>query len=122
MSSYSTQTLLNAVTATTTSAPFEIGSAVGVSLQFVASAITSGNGVFTVLVSNDGVNYIAYNRLVSNVTNTNAQTDTRVAAVTLASNTNAIVFIPESDAFKFIKVVATRTTDGTYSANLFVRR
>lgn len=122
MPSYSTQTLLNAVTATTTSNAFEIGSAVGVSLQFVASAVSSGNGVFTVLVSNDGVNYIAYNRLISNVTKTNAQTDTHVASVTLSSDTNAMAFIPASDAIKFIKVVVTRTTDGTYSANLFVRR
>ena len=122
MSSYSTQKLLNGVLVTTTSDAFEVGSATGVSLQFVASAISSGNGVFTVLVSNDGVNYIAYNRLVSNVTNTNGQTDTRVASVTLSSNTNAVVFIPASDAFKFIKVVATVTTDGAYSANLFVRR
>lgn len=122
MHSYSTQTLLNAVTATTTSSAFEVGSATGISLQFIASAISSGNGVFTVEVSNDGTNWIAYNRLVSNATNTNAQTDTRVASVTLSSNTNAFAFIPASDAFKFIRTVVTRTTDGTYSALLFVRR
>lgn len=122
MSSYSTQKLLNAVTATTTSAAFEVGSATGLSLQFVASGISSGNGVFTVIVSNDGTNWIAYNRMITNVTNTNAQTDTRVANVTLSSNTNAFAFIPTSDAFKYIAVTVTRTTDGTYSANLFVRR
>lgn len=122
MSSYSTQTLLNAVVATTTSSAFEVGSATGISLQFIASAISSGNGVFTVEVSNDGANWIAYNRLVSNVTDTNAQDDVHVASVTLSSNTNAMAFIPVDDAFKFIRTVVTRTTDGTYSALLFVRR
>lgn len=122
MRSYSSQTLLNAVAATTTSSAFELGSAVGRSLQFVATGISAGNGVFTVEISNDGTNWIAYNRLVPNVTDTNAQDDTHVASVTLSSNTNAIVFIPEDDAFKFIRVVVTRTTDGTYSAILFLRQ
>jgi len=122
MPSYSTQTLLNAVTATTTSSAFEVGSATGISFQFIASAISSGNGVFTVEVSNDGTNWIAYNRLVSNVTDSNAQDDTHVASVTLSSNTNAMAFIPVDDAFKFIRTIVTRTTDGTYSALLFVRR
>lgn len=122
MRSYSSQTLLNAVTATTTSSSFELGSAVGRSLQFIATGITSGNGVFTVEVSNNGTDWIAYNRLVTNVTDTNAQDDAHVASVTLSSNTNAIAFIPEEDAFKFIRVVVTRTTDGTYSAVLFLRQ
>lgn len=122
MRSYSSQTLLNAVTATTTSSAFELGSSVGRSLQFIASGITSGNGVFTVEISNNGTDWIAYNRLVTNVTDTNAQDDVHAASVTLSSNTNAFAFIPEEDVFKFIRVVATRTTDGTYSAVLFARQ
>lgn len=122
MSSFSTQTLLSAVTSTTTSSSFEIGEADKISLQFIASAISAGNGVFTVDVSNDGDNWIAYNRMNSNVTDTNAQTDTRVASVTLSSNTNAIVTFPIGDAFRFIRVKATVTTDGAYSAKLFLSR
>lgn len=122
MRSYSSQTLLNAVTATKTSSPFEVGSAEGRSIEFIANGISSGNGVFTVEVSNDGSNWVTYNRLVSNATNTNSQTDTRVGSVTLSSNANSIVFIPEGDVFKFIRVTVTRTTDGTYSAVLYLRQ
>ena len=114
----SKHTLLNAVTATTTSSVFAVGDKKNLSLQFVASSITSGNGVFTVEVSNDGTNYVAYSRLVSNVTKTNAQTDTHVASVTLSSNTSSMAFFPSGDSFQFIRVTVTRTTDGTYSAIL----
>ncbi len=85
------------------------------SLQFIATGITSGNGVFTVDVSNDNTNWVAYNRLTTNVTNTNAQTDTRVASVTLSSNTSAVVTFPETDAFNFFRVKVVPTTDGSYS-------
>ncbi len=88
------------------------------SLQFVASGITSGNGVFTVEVSNDGTNWVAYNRLTTNATNTNGQTDTRVASVTLSSNTSSIVFFPVGDYFRYLRVNLDATTDGTYSCIL----
>lgn len=110
-------TLLNAVTANT-NASVQVGDKKKLSLQLIASGISSGNGVFTVEVSNDGTNWVPYNRLVTNVTNTNAQTDTKVASITLNSNTSSIVFFPEGDAFQFIKVLLARTTDGSYSAVL----
>ena len=105
---------LDAVTATTTSRGIPMGPNGRTSIQFIAASISSGNGVFTVAVSNDNTNWIAYNKLTTNITNTNAQTDTRVASVTLSSNTSAVVSIPEN--FGFIRVTATRTTDGAYSA------
>lgn len=89
----------------------------GSSLQFVASGITSGNGVFTVEVSNDGSNWVAYNKMTTNVTNTNGQTDTRVASVTLSSNTSAVVSLPENFAFYRVKCVVS--VDGTYSATAY---
>lgn len=88
------------------------------SVQFTAASITSGNGVFTVEVSNDGTNWVVYSRLTTNVTNTNAQTDTRVASVTLSSNGSSVVFIPDPCAFYRVKVAPT--TDGTYSATAYV--
>ncbi len=88
------------------------------SIQFTCADHTSGNGVFGVEVSNDGVNWVVYNRLTSNVTNTNAQTDTRVVAPTLSSNTSQIFFFPTSDLFRLIRVFVTVTTDGTYTATL----
>lgn len=83
-------------------------------LQFIAESISSGNGVFTVEVSNDNINWIAYSRLTSNATNTNVQTDTRVASGTLSSNTSAVFAIP--DRFGFMRVKCVITTDGVYSA------
>ncbi len=112
-------TALNAVTATTTSGGVATGLSGVVSIQFIAASITSGNGVFTVGVSNDGTNWVAYNRLNSNVTNTNAQFDTRVASVTLSSNSSAMVTFPPGDIFNFVRVTCTRTTDGAYSAIVY---
>lgn len=104
-------------TVSTTSAGIP-GNQFGISsLQLVATGITSGNGVFTVQVSNDGVYYTDYNRLTTNATNTNAQTDTRVASVTLSSNASSFVTIPDPCAFFRVKVVPT--TDGTYSATAY---
>lgn len=110
-------TALNAVTATTTSGGIQTGLFGNVTIQFTAASITSGNGVFTIDVSNDGTTWTAYNRLTTNVTNTNAQTDTRVASVTLSSNLSQVVKIP--DLFNFIRVTCTRTTDGAYTAVVY---
>lgn len=110
--------VLNAVTADTTSAGFEVGQYKKFSLQFLAASISSGNGVFTVEISNDNVNWVAYSRLTTNATNTNAQTDTRVASVTLSSNTSSFVFFPAGDDFRFLRVKVDMTTDGAYSAFL----
>jgi len=90
------------------------------SIQCIGASIANGNGVFTVEVSNDGSNWVAYNRLNSNVTNTNSQTDTRVASVTINSNSSAIVTFPIDDAFAFMRIIATPTTDGFYSAYVYV--
>lgn len=113
------QTLLNGVTATTTSSSFPIDNAGRVSLQLRAAGISSGNGVFTVEVSNDGSNWVAYNRLTTNVTNTNAQTDVRVASVTINTNSGSMIFFPPGDTFNFLRVVCTVSTDGSYFATAF---
>ena len=113
--------LQNAVTATVSvanSLPFDVSKRQKMSIQFLASAISSGNGVFTVSVSNDGTNFITYNRLTDNVTNTNGQNDTRVASCTLSSNTSKIYFFPAGDYFRYIKCSVAVTTDGAYSAIL----
>lgn len=115
------EVLLNSVAATTVSNGVSIDNAARLSLMVFASGISSGNGVFTVEVSNDpGLGWVPYNRLTSNVTNTNGQTDTRVASVTLSSNATAIVFFPPGDTFNYLRTKVTRTTDGNYNAVLFV--
>lgn len=88
------------------------------SIQFTRSAHSAGSSAFGVEVSNDGTNWVVYNRLITNATNTNAQTDLRAAAPTLSSNTSSIHFFPTSDYFRYIRVFVTRTTDGTSTATL----
>lgn len=113
--------VLDAVTASVanTAAPtHSVGKRQLKSIQFTCANHTSGNGVFGVEVSNDGTNWVVYNRLISNVTNTNAQFDTRVAAPTLSTNTSSIYFFPTSDYFRYIRVFVTVTTDGTYTASM----
>lgn len=117
------EVLLNAVTATTTSRGAAIDSAGRLSLMVYGSGISSGNGVFTVEVSNDPVlGWIPYNRLTSNVTNTNGQTDTRVASATIntVSTGTAILFFPPGDTFNYVRTKVVVTTDGAYTATLFV--
>lgn len=110
-----TETLTNvAWSSYSYSNPLALNTDIPATVQFVAESISSGNGVFTCEVSNDNVNWLAYNKLTSNVTNTNAQTDTRVASSTLSSNTSSLFSIPERFGFIRFKVVVT--TDGSYSA------
>jgi hypothetical protein len=112
------ESILNAVIVDTTGEGFCVGDRTKLSVQFIASGITSGNGVFTIEVSNDNTNWVAYNRLTDNLTNTNTQGDTRVASCTLNSNSTKIYFIPVDDHFGYIRAKVDRTTDGTYSCVL----
>lgn len=119
-------TLISAVTATgvTTGSYVAVGERKRISIQFKATSITSGNGVFTIQVSNDGSTWTNYSRLTSNATNTNAQTDTRVASVTVSTNLTSggtggsIVFFPPGDHFEYLRAIVTVTTDGAYTATL----
>lgn len=113
--------LLDAVTATTTSSEFSLEGAKRVSFQFTRANHSSGSSAFAVTVSIDGINYVTYNKLVDNVTNTNAQTLTRVASVSLASNTSKVYSMDlQHDYFKYAKVTVTETTDGTHSATAYI--
>ena len=112
--------MLPAVTTTTTSGPIPVNNAGRLSIMLLSSGISSGNGVFTVQVSNDGTNFADYNRITTNVTNTNTQTDTRVASVTLSTNTTNFLFFPPGDTFAYFRTKVTVSTDGTYSAIAYV--
>ena len=59
-----------------------------------------------------GTDYVTYNKLISNVTNTNAQGSTRVANVTHSGNAVGFLTLSPEDAFEFIKVKVTSTTNG----------
>lgn len=107
---------LNAVTATTTSEPINIENAEKVTLEFTRANHSAGSSAFAVTVSVDGVNYVTYNKLIDNVTNTNAQTLTRVASATLSSDTSKHYTMDLSqEAFRWMKVTVTETTDGTHT-------
>lgn len=105
-----------------------------------AASITSGNGAFTVKGSLDvfeaaqatskdefnnphggtGVTVTALNLLIDNVTNTNAQTLTRVNGKTLSSNGDALLWVDPACVVNWLEITVTRTTDGTYSAWIVV--
>lgn len=107
------RTLMQSESTTKTSPAIDIRGAKKIELYLLRANHTSGSTVFTVEVSVDGTNFIAYNKLIDNVTNTNAQNKTRVASKTLSSNTAAILALDlENDAFYSMRVVGTVATDG----------
>ena len=108
---------IDAKTTTFTSDPISLEGVKRATLQFIRSNHSAGNGVFSVEVSNDGANWVTYNKLIDNVANTNAQSLTRVASSTLSSNTSKFYTLDFlMDCFKFMRVTVTVTTDGTHSA------
>ena len=110
------KTLLDAVTATTTSAAVSVEGLRRIGFQFKRAAHSSGSTAFTVEGTINGTDWTALSVIVSNATNTNAQTRTRVASVSLASDTTALAWLEDLVVLKAIRVVATETTDGTHSA------
>jgi len=114
-------TPLNAVVATTTSEAINIQYAEKVTLEFTRANHSVGSSAFTVTVSIDGETYVAYNKIISNVTNTNGQDLTRVATVTLAADGSSVASLDLSqDTFRFMKVTVTETTDGTHTCKAAV--
>lgn len=112
-------TLLNAVVVDSTSDGIIVGDRERMSLQLIAANITSGNGVFTVEISNDGgTTWVPYKRLITNANKTNAQTDTGVTSITLSQNGSDFLFFPPGDHFEMLRVKVGQTTDGAYSAIL----
>ena len=108
---------LDVVTATTTSDPVNIEGCVKMTLQFIRADHSAGSTSFAVSVSQDGVNWVTYNKLIANVINAIAEGLVRVAASSLASATSKMYSMDlENDTYKWMRVTATETTDGTHSA------
>ena len=115
-------TALDAVTETTTSNGIAVQGAKKITFAFTRADHGSGNTVFTVMGTIDGTNYYALNKLVKNVANSNSEQLTRVASITLSSNTTEIVSLDlQHDSFEKIKVKATETTDGTHTAKVLIQ-
>jgi hypothetical protein len=109
---------LNDVTASTDSAAQIIAGAKKITLFLKRSNHSAGSSAFKVQLSIDGgTTWVDYNGLITNVTNTNAQTLTRVGSVTLSSDTSSIVAVDLAHYnAHLMRVVVTETTDGTHRA------
>lgn len=115
--------VLNQVTATTTSDTIDIANAEEVGLIVKRENHTAGSSTFKIEVSINETDWIQVNRLVDNVTNTNAQGKTRIAEKVLSSDTVDFVTIEkELGVFKYARVTVTHDTDGTHSAWISIKK
>jgi len=113
----------NGVTAGTglVSRAFGVDNAGRLSLMVYGVGVTAGSATFYVEVSNDDtLGFVPYNRLISNVTNSNAQNDTKVSLIQQTTTGTSIVFFPDSDTFNFVRVRADVWPTGTYSAVFYI--
>lgn len=114
-------TLLNALTASGSSEEIVIAGAKRITLFLTRADHAAGTSTFDVDVSLDGTTYVDFNKLISNVTNTNAQNLTRVASVALAANgTTAVSMDLEHDCYFTMKLNVVEATDGTHSATALI--
>lgn len=112
---------IDAVTTTTTSNAILVAGAKAIGLEVYSEAVSETQdraGNFKITASMDGgTTFRTYNMLLSNATNSNEQNLTRVAtlALTAGSAQNAIAWLDPMTlgAITHIKVVFTRTTEGT---------
>lgn len=119
-------TALDAVTATTTSNKFYVGNAKRIGFLFRRTNHTAGNTVFTVNIGGEAEDTVtptmlATNMLITNTANTNVQNLTRVASVTLSSNTDAYVWLDPFVICTWVSVTATETTDGSHTAFIILQ-
>jgi hypothetical protein len=103
-----------------------VGNAKRIGILLRLGSHGSGNTVFTVKVGMetlDGTNaptMTAYNMLIDNVANTNAQTLTRIASKTLSANGDAFLWVSPETPINFIEVDYNTTTDGAASVFLLL--
>lgn len=101
---------------TTTSNGIDVSVSSATVVAFTATAISSGNGVFTINGSVDGANY--NNNIYFQDANS-ANATTFINSKTVSSNGTFIAIVPIG--YKFIKVQVVPTTDGTYSSAVGVQ-
>ena len=111
--------VLDAKTATATSNPVNILGAEKVTLFAKRAGHTSGSSTVTAAVG-VGTDTVAYNKWISNVTNTNVQGLTRVANLVLDSNTTGTLTMSPEDVFEFISITNTHATDGNCTVWLII--
>lgn len=114
-------TAIDGAVATTTSSKIWIGDFDRVAILFRRAEHGSGATALSVKagfgqLASDTPTMTTYNMLIDNVTNTNAQTLTRVASKSLAANGDAMVWMSPEAPATHIEITLTETTDGTHSA------
>ena len=97
---------------------FVIAGADQASLFFNRTSSVGGNAgtsTFNVQVTYDGSTWVDYNKLITNVTNTNAQMPTRVASVALIGTSTSMVSMDlKDDAVFAVRCIVVEATDGTH--------
>lgn len=97
---------------------FVVAGAKKISVFFGRGGATNpnlGSTVYKIQVSPDGSTWVDYNKLIDNVTNTNAQTLTRVASKSISAATSTIqVAIDPTDSVYAIRCIVVETTDGEH--------
>lgn len=118
---YELKTVLNAVTATTTSESFSVAGAKKITLFLTRADHSSGSSVFIAEVSGDDSTYVTCQKLVSHITNSNSQQKTRVASLTLSSDVTELISVDlENDSYISMRINVTETTDGTHTARVLI--
>lgn len=114
-------TVLNAVTATTTSSAQNISGAKKVTFFFKRENHSAGSSAFKVSGSIDGTNFVDLNSLIEDLTNTNVQDYTRVTTVTLSADGTKVASLDLTHlCLESIKVTVTETSDGTHTATMLI--
>ncbi len=101
------------VTADKTGEGYDVSKRQQITVQFLCTHHTAGNGVFTIDVSDDGVNWVT-GVAVRDMSSTTPAT--YVTSVTLSSNTSRMVKV--TPGYRYVRAVVDVTTDGTYFAFL----
>lgn len=101
------------VESTRTSQPIDISKRDNIALIFTASSITSGNGVFTVDVSNDN-SYWVTGIAVQSAKTVGVSTTPGQTSVTSSTNRN-VGYIIDPSGWSYMRVKVTVATDGRYN-------
>lgn len=115
-------TVLDGVTATTTSQIIYCKGAKKITFMFKRADHSAGNTVFTVATSIDDTNFVTSNMLIDNVANSNAQNLTRVSEYDTGAANATKLYALDMTSFgcTSFKVTATETTDGTHTAKALI--
>jgi hypothetical protein len=121
-----TVVFLNATTTSATSSPRIVSGARSVTFFFDRlgpNGAGVGTSTFSVQVSPDASSYVTYNKLISNVTNTNVQDLTRVGTVELTGTTTALYTMDLSgEAFYTARCIAVSAATGTATCSAIIQR